>query len=44
MSITVRVNSTVQVIFFLVMRLNITIVKGCDSFMVMLVIFFIIKA
>ena len=30
MSTTVRVNGTVQFTFFLVMRLNITVVTSCD--------------
>ena len=37
MSTTVRVNGTVQFTFFLVMRLNITIVTSCDSLIVILV-------
>ena len=37
MSTTVRVNSTVQFTFFLIMRFNITIVTSCDSLILMLV-------
>ena len=36
MSSTVRVNGTVQVTFFLTMRLNITIVTSCDSLILIL--------
>ena len=44
MNPTVRVNSTVQFTFFLIMRLNITIVTRSDSLIVILVSVFIIKA
>ena len=37
MSTTVRVNGTVQFTFFLIMRLNITIVASCDLLIVILV-------
>ena len=37
MSTTVRVNGTVQSTFFLVMRLNITIVTSCNLLIVILV-------
>ena len=40
MSTTVCVNGTVKFIFFLVMRLNITIVKSCDSLIVILATYF----
>ena len=36
MSTTARVNGTVRFTFFLVMRLNITIVISCDSFIVII--------
>ena len=36
MSTTAHVNGTVQFTFFLVMRLNITIVISCDSLIVIL--------
>ena len=44
MNPTVRVNGTVQFTFFLIMRLNITIVTRSDSLIVILVSVFIIKA
>ena len=46
MSTTVRGNGTVQFTFFLVMKLNITIVTSCDSLILILVPnnFFVIKA
>ena len=37
MSTTVHVNGTVQITFFWVMRLNITIVISCDSLVVIFV-------
>ena len=37
MSTTARVNGTAQFTFFLVMRLNITIVMSCDSLIAILV-------
>ena len=37
MSTTVCVNSTVQFIFFLIMRLNISIVTSCDALIAILV-------
>ena len=37
MSTTVSVNGTVQFTFFLIMRLNITIVASCDLLIVILV-------
>ena len=45
MSTTVRVNGTVQFTFYLIVRMNITIITSCDSLIAILVtyFFFIIK-
>ena len=36
MNTTVRGNGTVQFTFFFIMRLNVTIITSCDSFIVIL--------
>ena len=44
LSTTVYINGTVQFTFFLVMRLNITTATSCDSLIILVTYFFIIKA